>query len=176
MAQERNVARISLVPKLKPVVTEGDGVVVGELGRVCVAIWRGAATQERFEHQRAGLAEVIRNHPDGAGFLCVIEPTSAPPNDRLRRASIEMITSHGELLKCVAVVIEGEGFRAAIARSVLSGMRLIFRQNKPPASAFSKVGEAVGWMQRYVRIVVPELTLSGIEELRSLLDPVDERG
>jgi hypothetical protein len=183
MAEEQNVARTSLVPSVgplvpgvRPILSEADGVVVGELGRVCVAIWRGAATPERFEDQRAGLAEVVRNHPDGAGFLCVIEPTSAPPSDRLRRASIEMITVHKDRLKCVAVVIEGEGFRAATVRGVISGMRLIFPHGKPPASAFSKVGESVGWMQQHVRIVMPELVIRGVEELRSLLDRTDENG
>jgi hypothetical protein len=156
-------------------VFSGDGVVVGEVGRVCVVIWRLAVTQERFDHQRTGLAEVVHRHPDGTGFLCIIEPTAAPPSDKLRRASIEMIQSHGARLKCVAVVIEGEGFRAAITRSVISGMALIF-PNRLPGRAFSRVGEAVGWMQGHVRILVPELLVDGVEELRSVLDRRAEGG
>src|ERR1700722_19753412 len=99
-----------------------EGVVVAEAGRVCVVIWRGAVTESSFGLQRDGLAQVVRNHPEGSAFLCVIEPTAKPPNDDLRVASTRMIEGHGTHLACVAVVIEGEGFRAAITRGVISGM------------------------------------------------------
>jgi hypothetical protein len=151
-----------------------DGVAVGELGRVCVVIWRDAVVEHRFERQQAGLADVVRRHRDGAGFLCVIEPTAAPPNDRLRRASIKMVESHGESLRCVAVVIEGEGFRAAITRSVISGMLLLLH-SRTPVRVFSRVGEAVGWMQGHIRITRPETVMTDVEELRSQLDPFQDR-
>lgn len=57
---------------------EEQQLVIGELDRLCVVVWRGAVTRERFERQRAALGDVARRHPDGMGFVCVIEP-SAPP-------------------------------------------------------------------------------------------------
>jgi hypothetical protein len=145
-----------------------DGVVVLEVGRVCVAIWRGAVTNVSFGWQRDGLAQVVRNHPEGAAFLCVIEPTAKPPDDALRKASNRMIADHGDALKCVAVVIEGEGFRAAITRGVISGMALLHPRRTPGAS-FSNIGEALGWI--HLRVPLQSiLTFSKkIEEGRALL-------
>lgn len=152
----------------------GDGVAVAEIGRICVTIWRDGVTPSRFEKQRAGLEQVVRNQPDGAGFLCVIEPTAKPPNDELRRASTEMVDSHGTRLKCVAVVIEGEGFRAAVTRSVVSGMALLFSR-RMPGKTFSSVADALRWMAPFLSlhpIVVPRVGML-VEEVRRGLDPLE---
>lgn len=147
-----------------------DGVAVGEVGRVCVAIWRGAVTGVSFEWQRSGLAEVVARYPQGAAFMCVIEPTAKPPKEELRQASVQMIASHGTRLKCVAIVIEGEGFGAAIARGVISGM-VYLRSRLNPGHSFSDVRAALQWMDQYVPIE-PALHLMAarVEELRALLD------
>lgn len=137
---------------------------------MCVTIWRGAVTPVSFEWQRSGLAEVAAVHPEGVAFLCVIERTAKPPRDELRWASVEMLASHGTHLKCVAVVIEGEGFGAAIARGVISGMaHLRSRQN--PADSFPNVRSALRWMDKYVPVEPDARVLTArIDELRILLD------
>ena len=148
----------------------GDGVAVAEIGAVCVVIWREAVIKRRFDHQSAGLAHIVAQHPQGAGFLCVVEPSASPPDDKLRRASIDMVASHGEKLKCVACVIEGTGFRAAVGRSVLSGMALVFGQRKAPLSFFSSVDAATRWMKQYVELDTTRF-VSSVERVRRSLDP-----
>jgi hypothetical protein len=71
-------------------------------------------------------------------------------------------------VKCVAVVIEGEGFTAAVHRSVISGMRL-FLSHRPPKNAFADVGGAVTWMRKFVDIAGPLQLISAVEEFRALL-------
>jgi len=154
----------------------GDGVAVAQYGRLCVVIWRDAVTRPRFERQRAGLAAVVRNQPDGAGFLCVIEPSSKPPDEELRRASTEMIASHGEHLKCTAVVVQGEGFKAAITRSVLSGMTLLFSR-KVETKFCSNTPAALKWMRAHLDIPYPEQAATFVDEVQRRLDesgPVPE--
>jgi hypothetical protein len=147
-----------------------NGVAVAEVGRLCVAIWRGAVTDVSFEWQRSGLAEVVAHHPQGVAFLCVIEPTAKPPREELRQASIRMIASHGARLKCVAVVIEGEGFGAAITRGVISGMAHL-RSRKNPASAFSDVRAALRWIHPFIPVEpIAQIVVSRVDELRVLLD------
>ena len=146
-----------------------DGLVVAELGRICVAIWRGAVTWPRFDKQRWGLVEVVQRHPRGAGFLCVVETSASPPDDRLRRASIEMFEEHGDRVRCIAVAIEGAGFRAAINRGVLSGMALLRSNKDAPARAFSTVVDALEWMAQRIPIEPGAPTL--VEEIRSSLGP-----
>jgi len=152
----------------------GDGIAVGEVGPVCVVIWREAVIKSRFDRQAAGLAEVVKRNPEGSCFLCVVEPSAAPPDDKLRAASVEMVASHGERLKCVACVIEGTGFRAAVGRSVLSGMALLFGRRDTPLSFFANTSAATRWMGQYLKINPIELVKS-VETVRKALAPIQAR-
>jgi len=160
------------MPKPSPgprILSFHDGVAVAQVGPLCVVIWREAVTPQRFERQRAGLEKVLEDREDGAGFLCVIEPTSAPPDDALRRASTQMVETHADRLKCVAVVIEGEGFRAAITRSVISGMALLLPR-RIQATAFSTVRDALVWIARYLPVTPIDRTASLVEWARGHLN------
>lgn len=148
----------------------GDGLAVAEVGRVCVVIWRDAVVRHRFEKQRKGLAEVVSNHPGQAGFLCIIEPSAKPGDDELRRASSEMVASHQDRLKCVACVIEGSGFKAAVGRSVLSGMALLLGNSSTPRSFFATVDGAVRWMAQHVSVDPVAQFSSGVDDVRRRLD------
>jgi hypothetical protein len=152
----------------------GDGVAVGEVGAVCIVIWREAVIKSRFDRQAAGLAEVVKRNPDGSCFICVVEPTAAPPDDKLRKASVEMVESHGEKLKCVACVIEGTGFRAAVGRSVLSGMALLFGRRETPLSFFANTSAAARWMAQYMKVNPLEVAKS-VETVRKALAPAQPR-
>ncbi len=146
-----------------------DGVIVAEVGAICVVIWRKDVVEHRFREQATGLAQVVRNHRGGdAAFLCIIESTCRPPDDQLRRASIDMVAAHDGDLSCVACVVEGSGFRAAVGRSVLSGMSLIFSGRKAPVSVFASVPSAVDWMSERCR-VSPALPAT-VERLRLLFE------
>jgi hypothetical protein len=148
-----------------------ESIAVGEVGPVCVAIWRGAVTKAPFEWQRAGLAETVQRYPREAGFLCVVEIHAEPPGQELRNASSQMIVSHGEGLACVATVVEGDGFMAAIARGTVGGMILLARKRKCPVRVFATVREAAAWMGQHVHIPsIPEFA-TNVETIRSRLPP-----
>jgi hypothetical protein len=146
-----------------------EAVVVAETGPLCVVIWRGAVTKLQFEWQRTALAEVVEGNSQGAGFLCVVEASAKPPEDDLRRASAQMVLSHAERLKCVACVIEGEGFKAAITRGALSGMVLLLRNRKTQISFFANVRSGAQWMSKYIEIPSAEELVSTVETIRSRL-------
>jgi hypothetical protein len=150
---------------LARVIYSDPGVAVGEVGRYFVALWRGDVTRSRFEKQRWALTEVVQRHPRGVGFLCVIEPTSKPPDAELRRASVDMVEEHGDRIRCVALVIEGRGFAAALTRAGISGMLLLIRK-RPAFADFANVPSALGWMGQYVPVEV-ETDMAGlVEEVR----------
>jgi hypothetical protein len=143
-------------------------LAVAEVGVVCVALWRGAVTRALFQRQRSGLTEVVGRHPGGAGFLCVVENTSKPPDDtELRRASVHMVVEHGDKVKCVACVVEGDGFRSAINRGALTGMVLLQRGKLPPFSIFASVPEATPWVARHLSIHSADELTSAVELIRS---------
>ena len=144
-----------------------DDVAVGHVGNVCVAIWRGAVTVPSFEKQRDNLSLVVNKHPEGAAFVCVIEPTAKPPNEELRRASVEMIASHKSVLRANAVVVEGVGFSAALTRGVISGMRLLFREDTP-SKVFASVVESATWVGTLLKgAPSARMMVAGVTEIRS---------
>jgi hypothetical protein len=145
-----------------------DGTIaVAETGPVCVAIWRGAVTKTPFEWQRAGLAETVQRHPRGAAFMCVVETSAKPPDDELRKASAQLILSHGDRLKCTACVIEGEGFVTAMHRGVLTGMILLTMKRKSLISVFATVPDSVRWMREYLPLPSEQEIISSVEYVRS---------
>jgi hypothetical protein len=107
------------------IISAEDGLGIAEVGSVCLVVWRRPVVRETFLRQRAALEAVVARYHGRAGFVTVIETDTPPPDDELRKASVEMITSVATQLACVACVIEGNGFRAAATRSVLSGMALL---------------------------------------------------
>jgi len=145
-----------------------DGIAVGQWGCISFAIWREGVTHENFVRQRDGLAEVVRSHPEGAGFMCIIEAGTKPPDNVLRRASADMLTSHGDKVKCIACVLGAEGFWAAMTRSVLIGMGILMRR-LPPATAFSDVPSALEWMNGYLPTPILESSAAFIESARTQL-------
>jgi hypothetical protein len=152
-----------------------DGIAVAQVGGICVVIWRDAVVPHRFSKQASGLAEVVGSHPCQAGFLCVIEPTAKPPDDKLRRASQEMIQSHEERLCCTACVIEGTGFKAAVTRSVLASITLLIANRKAPISYFASVSEAGHWMNKIVPIASISQLATSVENLRAMLPPFETK-
>jgi hypothetical protein len=125
-----------------------DRLGLAEVGTVCIVVWQGAVTPSRFMRQREALQDVVQRHPGRAALLCVVEPTTPPPEDAMRNASTDLIASLSDRLSCVACVIEGTGFRAAATRNVLSGMSL--RLACPPDVMFAAtVAEAAPWVVQH---------------------------
>lgn len=148
----------------------GDGLVVGEIGRVCVAIWRKQSNRERFERQRAALANLVDRHPGEAAFMCVVEKSSEPPDDEyVRRASASMITDHGAKLAGISVVSEGTGFRVAVARSLMSGMVFLMR-NPAPIRIFESVSTGSNWLALHAFTGPVAQFVARVEALRHHLD------
>lgn len=123
------------------------GLLLGSYGQVFFAAWSTKPTPELFEVQRAGLAAAVQANPGRTFFLCVVSPNADPPDQAERDASSRMITSHGANLLGTACVVEGSGFRAAITRTVLTGI-VLFIRTPSPVTFFENVDGASKWMQR----------------------------
>jgi len=123
-----------------------DGLVTASFGLVCTAIWNTKPTRALFEHQRAALATCVLRYPGRALFLCIVSNKSDPPEQELRDASVKMLLDHDRRLAGCACVIEGTGFRAAITRTVLTGMTLLAR-TQAPIAFFDQIAPACRWLE-----------------------------
>lgn len=123
-----------------------EELVTGSFGLVCVALWNAKPTRALFEHQRAALATCVLRYPGRALFLCAVSNKSDPPDQELRDASVKMLLGHERRLGGCACVIEGTGFRAAITRTVLTGMTLLAR-TQAPIAFFDQIAPACSWLE-----------------------------
>lgn len=146
----------------------GDGVVVAQIGNVCAALWRKKPTRERFEIQRRCLEAVVKKYPGRAAFMCFVEAGTEPPDDDIRKASSAMITSHGSNLKAVACVIDGSGFKAAISRTVLSGIALLIR-TPSPIKYFESAASGAAWLAQFIPVGSVSNFVEQIEVVRKSL-------
>ena len=146
-----------------------DGLLMAEIGDTCVAIWRVRPTPFLFDLQANALEEAIHRNPDPIGFLCIVEETARPPSDEVRKASVAMLVSQRAHLACVAGVVVGCGFGAAIVRSVLAGMAFMLKRHDFPFIFTDTPEHAVNWMSRYLALGTPASFCSALEAYRASL-------
>jgi len=136
-----------------------EGLLLGGFGHVCVAVWNSKPTMALFESQRAALAATVMRHPGRALFLCIVSSKADPPDQDVRDGSAKMIISHDRQLAGCACVIEGSGFRAAITRTVLTGITLVMRTPSPFGFSDSVTG-GCQWLGQHS----PRGSLAGLVE------------
>ncbi len=110
---------------------EGGGLLMASYEQVCVAVWETKPILRLFDIQKAHLAAAVAREPGRALFMCVVSNRADPPDQEIRDSSSKMISGHGKDLAACACVIEGSGFRAAITRTVLSGIMMVIRSPVP---------------------------------------------
>lgn len=101
--------------------------------------------------------------------MCIVEGGAKPPNDELRSASAKMIESHGERLAFVVAVIEGKGFQASLAHSVLTAISLFIPRRTTRVAYFSSVGAAASWVSEHAALPDKGKIAAFVEELRAKL-------
>lgn len=147
------------------VLHRSDALVTAELEKVCVIFWRKQPTRETFNIQKATLDNIVRRHGSGVAVICVVEASTDPPEEELRKASAKMVIDHGNRIACVALVIEGDGFRAAITRTVLSGITFMVR-TPAPMKFFVSPKQAASWVASKVRVASTERFIENVEHVR----------
>jgi hypothetical protein len=95
-------------------------------------------------------ASLKAEHPRGYGALIIIPRNARPPSDQARRSINEALTAHAGGLKCICWLVEGKGFQAAMARAVLTGLRL-FPRTAFQTNVKSDLTDAVEWILRCIR-------------------------
>lgn len=131
------------------IIHRDPGLLLGVFGPVFLSVWRTKPTPPLFELQRVNLAAAVQQNPGRQLFMCVVAASADAPEQAERDASARMISGHGNKLAGCACVIEGNGFRAAITRTVLTGIVLLIR-TPSPIGFFENVSSATVWMQKCI--------------------------
>jgi hypothetical protein len=149
----------------------GQGLASGVLENVFIEVWRAPMNPDLAAIERhAMLRTTLRNRKKTA-VLCVIEPTSTPPDDDMKKATTDLLRECANDLTGLAVVIEGDGFRAAMIRAVLGTIQMLFGRRDFAIKYFADTKSASVWLTTENHTTVPaEGLYEASEEMRALLD------
>jgi hypothetical protein len=90
-------------------------------------------------------AALRAKYPLGYGVLIIIPRKARPPSDEARRAINTALAAATGGLKRLCWLVEGKGFQAAMARAVLTGLRILPRTPFDTAVK-SELDEALEWL------------------------------
>lgn len=144
--------------------------VTGVFKNSCIAIWRGATTATAVSKFEALQRTHAVAQPEKLIILQVVEATASPPSTEVRAALGAMLQRASEYTVASAVAFEGDGLRASVVRSIVTGLNLM-SQPSYPHKIFKTVREAIAW-QIQVPGAAPiraENYYKAIEELREKL-------
>jgi hypothetical protein len=146
---------------------------LGTFENIGVAIWKSATTIELVGVLGAALQKLGQEHEGGIGLIQVVGDTHpALPSD-VHRALQRMLVGAAGHLVCSTVVFEGQGFRAAAVRSVVTGLAMLARLPFPH-HIFATVPIAVDWEIAHLKPVAPNLrrddVVRAIEGLRARIN------
>lgn len=108
-----------------------DGVEVVEVDQnhvlatfrnMVICVWLGETRSADVDAASTALAEVARRHPRGVGLVQVIESGARSLNADARGALASLLNRGKEYIRVSAVVCDGEGFRSAAVRMIVSGL------------------------------------------------------
>lgn len=151
--------------------THDDAHGVGTWRNVLVAVWRTETRAAAVERVSQVLGARAATHRDVA-LLQVVEAGATAPDVDARRAISGMLKRHASVIRCSAVVYEGDGFRAATLRAVVTGISLLSRPSYPHV-VFGSTIAAINWTARHFSHDGPvwaEQARNAVGELRSLLE------
>jgi hypothetical protein len=103
---------------------------VGTWANVFVNIWRHETSNGAAKAVRAACDRFGEEHPRGVLLLTVIHDKAPAPAPAARHAIAEWL-KNGRYIRASAVVMEGQSFRAAFVRGVVTGLTLLARQPFP---------------------------------------------
>ncbi len=99
-------------------------------GNVFMVSWRKNTTSAGASDLRTQCERFAAQHPEGILLLTVIhDGAPIPPPEP--RAQIAAFLKSGEYIRGSAVIMEGTSFRAAIVRSIVTGLTMLAHQPFP---------------------------------------------
>jgi hypothetical protein len=150
-----------------------DGVIrsapdfgAGVSGRLVAVVWRGVTQAPDIAFARKLLRNAHAGRPQPLVFLQFVAPTARAPGAREREAVAKLLAEDAALLSHSATVYIGQGFRAAMVRSIIIGINALARQPYP-IRIFSTLSEAAAWIEHNRRDLPARLTTKLVEEILS---------
>jgi hypothetical protein len=119
---------------------------MAEYERCIITVWHLQPTPEAFDIRHRELVDLATRYPGQCGYVELIEPTSKPPPNEMRKTAVEVFRKLDKNVCCVGFVVDGTQFRSALVRAILATMSFLV----PPTQAakvFKRLGEMAEWVR-----------------------------
>lgn len=152
-------------------IVHGDAhCAIGTVANVVLAIWREETWPLTVRILGAEIKRLqARQKTSGVGVIQILEDGIKPLGGDARAEFSKILQAGQDYILCSSVVFEGDGFRAAAIRGIVTGLAL-FSRTPFPHTVFSNVEAAVGWHMahqgRDIPGLTPDLLLECVEQLR----------
>lgn len=103
----------------------------GQVGPICVVVWKGALEAALLDRFVAYANTFGPRHPSGWVVLSYPYPKIELPSQEIRNKINELTAQPGENYRGTTTVVDAEGFRASVMRSILAGMSLVGGKHAP---------------------------------------------
>jgi hypothetical protein len=113
---------------------------------VLIQIWRTATSEVGARNARAAGAKLLAATQGPLGCIVVVERDAAMPSPAARAQLSALVADVAARTRGIALVQEGDGFRAATVRAVMTGLMLVAR-NAVPHKIFRTVDEGEAWLR-----------------------------
>lgn len=166
-------------PALRTILAQDADRTVATWGPILVVVWKGTVTVAAAREIQFALRDLAASLPrEDVALLTIVEADAPMPSADARTALANILRFCADDIRCSCVVMEGDGFRAAAARSIATGLSLIARQPFPHR-IFSTVHEGSRWVAQLLKQgppVDPIALSSAVEEIRGHLGPRSRAG
>jgi hypothetical protein len=122
---------------------------IAEHERCVLTVWRQQPTRAAFDLRHEALLALATQYPKRCAYVEVIEPTSTPPTNELRKVAVEVFRKLGKDLSCVGFVLEGAELRTTMVRAILTGMTFFVPQMQP-SKVFKRLTDTPVWMRPHM--------------------------
>jgi hypothetical protein len=136
-----------------------DGVVrstldfgAGVAGRLVAVAWKRTTQAADISFTSSLLKSAHAGKPQPLVFLQFVPATAQPPASREREAVAKLLSESAGILSHSATVYVGQGFRAAMVRSIIIGI-------------FSTLSEAASWIEHNRADLPARLTTNLVEAI-----------
>jgi hypothetical protein len=144
--------------------------VVAFAESLAVALWRYHTSAEDVRELEAAAR---RAHEAGAGpvgLIQIVPSTAVSPDSYVRKELARMLRDLNGIVSHSAIVHEAVGFRAAMVRSIVTGVAALSNPGFPHR-VFTKLPEAAAWMANDDPRLSPFLIASTVAKVRAVVAP-----
>jgi hypothetical protein len=129
-----------------------------------VALWDGAPQLPAVQRFAELLAKQVDARPGGVVYLAQLPATLALPDSQVREAFAKAGRAVSGRIAGIAVTVEGDGFRAAAVRAMVTGIGMMVG-GRLPLRCFRSLAEAAAWGS--VRLAASSAPLGSADEVES---------